>query len=253
MELKLIIVIGVLIALYFIAKNYKHEEFHNIDTTKKQDLKGDLLEHEAGLLVALLAKVAKADGNVSDLEAQMLGHTFTDIASHFNNAEQIREQLKNIYTQEKESFNNTMTICQKYFKLTRFDYAKRLRVMEYLLNMAFIDGDFSKAEQMITEDIAKALEIKEADYANLIHKFHSFYTQRANEKVNSLTKAYETLESKAEDDFETIKQNYRRLVKIHHPDIVRGKGGDESIIEIATRRLQEINEAYEIIKKDKNV
>ena len=48
-------------------------------------------------LVALMSKVAKADGNVSELEAEILSHTFSDISNHFEDSENIREQLKAIY------------------------------------------------------------------------------------------------------------------------------------------------------------
>ena len=54
-----------------------------IDT--KENFTGDISEHEAGLLVAMMAKVAKADGNISELEAEVLSHTFTDISSYFKN------------------------------------------------------------------------------------------------------------------------------------------------------------------------
>ena len=53
------------------------------------------MHHEAGLLVALMAKVSKADGQVCELEAEVLKHTFTDISSHFQNADEVRENLKN--------------------------------------------------------------------------------------------------------------------------------------------------------------
>lgn len=253
MDIKIIIILVILSILYFISRNYKHSNYQNIKVDGKQKFDGDIFEHEAGLLVALMAKVAKADGKVCELEAQMLKHTFTDISNHFENSEEIREQLKAIYNREKESFENTIEICQKYLKLSKFHYQKRLKIMEYLLNMAFIDGEFSEAEVMITEDIAKALEIKQADFEKLVQTFRTFYASKINEKINSLAKAYEILGSKPEDNFDVIKQNYRKLVKLHHPDIIKGQGGDDNIIEAATRKLQEINEAYEIVKKDKNV
>jgi len=42
------------------------------------------------------------------------------------------------------------------------------------------------------------------------------------------------------------------LVKKNHPDIITGQGATQSIIDEATEKLQEINAAYEIIKKEKN-
>ena len=125
--------------------------------------------------------------------------------------------------------------------------------MESLLNLAFIDKDFSDAEKMITEDISNALKIKIEDYDNLINTFQAFYAQQASNKAISLEKAYEILESKPSDDAITLKKNYRSLVKKHHPDIISGQGAAQNIIDEATRKLQEINEAYELIKKDKGL
>jgi len=126
-----------------------------------------------------MAKVAKADGKVSELEAELLSHTFTDISLVFENNEAVREELKAIYTKEKESFENTLEIAKKYFDLTKGDYHKRLKVLEYLLNLAFIDNDFSKTEFMITEDIANTLQIKRADFEALIAQFEQFYARKA--------------------------------------------------------------------------
>ncbi|RXJ88369.1 molecular chaperone DjlA [Arcobacter sp. CECT 8983] len=251
--MKLIFLLFVGIVLYFIAKNYKTEKFENIKLNVKEKFTGDLMNHEAGLLIALMAKVAKADGQVSELEAEMLKHTFNDISRHFENSEDIREKLKEIYQKEKESFDNTINICEKLYKITKHDYQKRVKIVEYLLNLAFIDKEFSQTEFMITEDISNALQVKKADFENLVNKFESFYReQKANETL-SLEKAYEVLEASESDDNNILKKKYRKLVKQHHPDIVAGRGESQDIIDEATRKLQEINEAYEIIKKHRGI
>ena len=249
--MEIVVLLIVIVILFFIGKNYKTEEFTNINIKRKDKFEGDLLHHEAGLLVALMAKVSKADGKVCELEAEVLKHTFNDISSHFENAEEIREKLKVLYENEKHSFDNLIDICNKLYNLTKNEYHKRVKIMEYLLNLAFIDKDFSSAEKMITEDISNALKIKIEDFNNLINTFESFYAQQASNKAITLEKAYEILESESSDDAATLKKNYRTLVKKHHPDIISGQGATQNIIDEATRKLQEINEAYEIIKKDK--
>lgn len=251
--MELVVLAVVIVILFFIGKNYKTEEFKNINLKQKEIFSGDLLNHEAGLLVALLAKVAKADGKIGELEAEILKHTFTDISSHFQNSQEVRENLKNLYEQEKEVFENLVIICDRLYLLTKHDYNKRLKYMEYLLNLAFIDADFSKAEQEITEDIAQALKIEENDYFRLISNFENFYKNKENEKTLTLEKSYEILESNSSDDDATLKKNYRNLVKKHHPDIISGQGASQSIIDGATKKLQEINEAYEIIKKSRGI
>lgn len=249
--IKLLVLVLVGFVFYMLNRGYKSSDFQHIKVDGKQELKGNLKDHEAGLLVALMAKVAKADGNVSELEAEILSHTFSDISNHFEDSKKIREQLKDIYNKEKETFDNTIDICKKYLKLTKRDYNKRLKVLEYLLNLAFIDNDFSKAEFMITEDIANALEIKRADFESMIAGFEQFYANKQNSQKLSLEKAYETLGVSKDDDMGEIKKKYRQLVKQNHPDIVTGKGASQSIIDEATTKLQEINEAYELIKNNK--
>ena len=51
----------------------------------------------------------------------------------------------------------------------------------------------------------------------------------------------------------TIKKAYRKLVKEYHPDIIKAQGKDEAYLQEATRKTQEINEAYELIKRAKGV
>ena len=251
--MEIVVLIVVIAILFLIGKNYKTEEFKNINLKTKEIFQGDLMHHEAGLLVALMAKVSKADGQVCELEAEVLKHTFTDISSHFQNADEVRENLKKLYEVEKNSFDNLIDICNRLYNLTKNDYHKRLKIMEYLLNLAFIDKEFSNTEMMITEDISNALKIKIQDFNNLINTFKSFYAQQASNKAISLEKAYEILESKSSDDATTLKKNYRALVKKHHPDIISGQGASQNIIDEATRKLQEINEAYELIKKDRGL
>lgn len=251
MKLLFLIIVG--LVLYFIAKNYRTEKFESIKLNIKENFTGDLMNHEAGLLVSLMAKVAKADGGVCELEAQMLKHTFTDISSHFENNEEIREKLKGIYNKEKESFDNTITICQKLYSVTKNDYQKRVKIIEYLLNLAFIDKNFSDTEKMICEDISNALKIKAVHFSQLVDNFKAFYAQQENSAAISLEKAYEVLEASKDDDNSVLKKKYRSLVKKHHPDIIAGQGAEQSIIDKATSKLQEINEAYEIIKKERNI
>jgi len=246
------IILIVILVFYFLTKNYNTNDYQHINIETKQTLKGDLKEHEAGLLVALMAKVAKADGRVNELEAELLSLTFNDIARVFENSERIREELKAIYKEQMQSFDNTLIISQKYLKLTYRDYAKRLKVMEYLLNLAFIDNEFSQAEFMITEDIANALEIKQADFEHLIAQFKAFYANKASDKQFGIQNAYALLGARPDEDMDSIKKKYRALVKEYHPDILMGQGKDQSIIDAATTKLQEINEAYEMIKKEKN-
>ncbi|HIP12397.1 MAG TPA: molecular chaperone DjlA [Arcobacter sp.] len=249
--MEIIIFIAVVVIFYLINKDYKASDYQHINVNVKQKLKGKLIDHEAGLLIAMMAKVAKADGHICELEAELLSHTFTDISLVFVNNEEMREELKKIYSQQKESFDNTVEISNNYYKLTSNDYAKRVKVMEYLLNLAFIDGDFSDTERMIIEDIANALKIKQNDLNAIINQFKEYYASKQASTQMNLENAYKILDVTSSASDGEIKKVYRSLVKKYHPDIVTGQGVEQSMIDEATTKLQEINEAYELIKKSR--
>ena len=249
--MEIIVFIAVVVIFYLLNKDYNASDYQHINVNVKQELKGNLIDHEAGLLIALMAKVAKADGHICELEAELLSHTFTDISLVFINSEEMREELKKVYSQQKESFDNTIEISNKYYKLTSNDYNKRLKVMEYLLNLAFIDGDFSDTERMIIEDIANSLKIKTNDLNSLINKFQEYYASKQASTQMNLENAYKILGIDSSANDSEIKKTYKSLVKKYHPDIVTGQGAEQSMIDEATAKLQEINEAYELIKKSR--
>ncbi len=237
---------------YFLTRGFSIDPSYNrIDLEQKQFVKGSIKDHEAGLLVALMAKVAKADGRVSELEAELITNTLRDISNSFENSAQIKEQLKQVYKEEKDNFKNVLNIARKYHKLTKSSYEKRLLIMEHLLNLAFIDGEFSTHERMICEDIAFSMEVKKEDFNAIVARFERFYSQRNSKQDLGLKEAYEVLGASESEDFSSIKKKYRNLVRANHPDILMGQGKSDDIIEQATKKLQKINEAYELIKKHK--
>ena len=105
--MEIIVILVVIAILFFIGRNYKTEEFKNKKKKRKDKFEGYLLNHEAGLLVALMAKVAKADGKACELEAELLKHTFNDISSHFENSDEIRDKLAVLDIQLKDGKEGT--------------------------------------------------------------------------------------------------------------------------------------------------
>ena len=68
-------------------------------------------------------------------------------------------------------------------------------------------------------------------------------------RTQSKKDPYEVLGVDKGASFGEIKKKYRELVKKYHPDILMGKGADDEIIQEGTKKLQEINEAYESLKE----
>ena len=84
------------------------------------------------------------------------------------------------------------------------------------------------------------------------YNYHDTDTEQEEySNVNPLEKYYDVLGCDSSDDFETIKKAYKDLSKQYHPDAVEGKGLGESFVSFATQKMQEINEAYQVIKKQR--
>ena len=90
----------------------------------------------------------------------------------------------------------------------------------------------------------RSYKYKQQDYS------HSNYS---NEQfsVNSTEKYYEVLESSPNDSLDTIKKNYRRLIKEYHYDSIVSRGLPEDMLQFAKEKTQELNEAYAVVKKEK--
>ena len=61
---------------------------------------------------------------------------------------------------------------------------------------------------------------------------------------------YTVLGVKLNDDFETIRDAWRDLVRTYHPDRMIARGLPEEAINLAEKRIIQINKAYETVKKD---
>jgi DnaJ like chaperone protein len=246
----LILMFAILMILFYVSKSFM--SYENNSQIVNNTIDYEALEQEAKIIVALMAKVAKADGIVSTLEAELLSNTFDDFASTFDNKDEIRTQLKEIYYSEKDKNDNIVFLTKELYTRTKFSYKKRLKILEYLLNMAFIDLEYTQSEEDVIITIAENLEIKQDDFIKMLNAFKDAYTTFKQQTNHDLEQAYKILGVNKDIDLNSLKKTYRKLVKQNHPDIVSGKGLGEEEIQKATIKLQEINAAYELIKSKIN-
>jgi len=66
-------------------------------------------------------------------------------------------------------------------------------------------------------------------------------------------KYYAILGCDRNDTNEHIKQQYRKLVRDFHPDTIASKGLPEEFIKFAKVKFREIQGAYELIEKERNL
>ena len=279
---------------------------------------------EAKILVALLAKVAKSDGHVSESEAAMISEILDDLVRQMGAGEREREALKLVYKLEKENLANVRELAEKYNQTYRPSPSRKTGLIYFFLNLAYVDRGFSAAERRTISQICDGLglpeHIQSQIFATFERSFYGTYYENGGAQSDSAydeydgysTRSggywdkyggrstggygsssygggtgysyggttgsgyggsqssggydggysggsqgsakskrdpYEILGLSKDATFSEIKKKYRELVKKYHPDILMGKGADEEIIQEGTKRLQEINEAYKILKE----
>ena len=207
---------------------------------------------EAKFLVSLLAKVAKSDGRVSELEARLITQVLDDLSQKVSGVSGVREYLKEVYNSQKENVDNAYETARNYKRAFNLNYDTCVARLTFFLNLAYIDGEFNKSEQDIIRNIAYGFGIDKETLDEIIYKFDSFYGSRFGadrDEVSRENDAFEVLGLSKNASLDEVKARYKELVRQYHPDILMGRGESKDVIERSTKKLQEINEAYGRLKE----
>ena len=208
--------------------------------------------NEAKFLVSLLAKVAKSDGRVSELEARLITQVLDDLSQKVSGVSGVREYLKEVYNSQKENVDNAYETARNYKRAFNLNYDTCVARLTFFLNLAYIDGEFNKSEQDVIRNIAYGFGIDKETLDEIIYKFDSFYGSRFgadHDEMSQENDAFEVLGLSKNASLDEIKARYKELVRQYHPDILMGRGESKEVIERSTKKLQEINEAYGRLKE----
>ncbi len=198
---------------------------------------------------AIMGYIAKSDGKVTKDEIAM--------------AEQVMHQMRltahqktvaiNLFNEgKKDDFPVHEVLAQ--FKRESFRRSNLVQMfLEIVVSVAFADGRFDPGEQHKLEGIARELGYSHRQFNELLTRLSG----RANfidlvSVEDKLSAAYELLGSRAGASLPELKKAYRRQMNQHHPDKLVARGMPEEMVEIATRKTQDIKAAYELIKAQKS-
>ncbi len=239
--------LSIIASLYVALKVYKfyaRKKLNKLSSSKEL-----FKQSELGLFIALVAKVAKADGRVQELEAQLIGIMFDDISKVFDEKDKTRTIMKEIFDEEKQRDDDTKAIAQALNKLLGRSQHKRKQFVGFLIQLAFVDNGISADEERVLREIVQELNITQTQYDEIVNKFENMMKNK--QQTMSPKEAYEILGVKESDDMGSVKKAYRKLVREYHPDIISSQDKDETYMEEATAKTQEINQAYQVIKEIK--
>jgi DnaJ like chaperone protein len=85
----------------------------------------------------------------------------------------------------------------------------------------------------------------------MLERFGSYHRHSAKE--SSIDQAYVLLNLTSAATNDEVKKAYRSLVRKYHPDIIKSQGASDEYLKEATEKVQEINAAYEMIKKSRGM
>ena len=185
-------------------------------------------------VIALGAKMAKADGLVTRDEVAAFREVFTIPPAEEANA----ARVFNMARTDVAGFDD-------YARKIRGMFGTDTRVLEDLLeglfHIAVADGEYHPAEDDFLCQVSRIFDLDD----------RAFRAIRTRFVPDAPPDPYEVLEVLPEDDLATIRAAWRRQVRESHPDRVIARGLPEEAIKMAEKRLVAVNRAWEEISRDR--
>lgn len=193
---------------------------------------------------SLMGYVAKADGRVSRDEISLA----EQVMGQMQLRPEQRKLAISLFEQGKQDSFPYAEVIEQFKR----ECLRRRNLIQMFLEIvtatALADGQMDPAEHRVLETIAVSLGYAKADYDRLVMRMSAQFRFNADESpANKLNNAYKVLGVTSDTPTEEIKKAYRKLMSQHHPDKLVSKGLPEEMMEIATRKTQEIKSAYELI------
>ena len=195
----------------------------------------------------LLGYVAKADGHISEVEIKLAQAYMEKMEL---TAEHKREAIRLFKLGAAADFNSQQQL-KVFMAAAQRSPNLRQMLLVYLINMAMADGHLDNNEARVLREVAETLGFSRIAFEQLLHMIgaqNSFSNQHQT-RASDLELAYQALGANKSMSDKEIKTVYRRLMSQYHPDKLMGQGLPDDMVKAATERSQEIQAAYDVIKK----
>ena len=186
-------------------------------------------------VIALSAKMARADGAVSPLEVRAFQQLF-------QTAPEEERNVKRVFDLAKQDVAGYQSYADEIAKLLGENRKLLQDVLEGLLYVAVVDGALHPDEDAFLADVAQRFGFSPSEFRFFRARF-----------VADHGNPYDALRLSPLATSAEIRQQYRKLVADNHPDKLMGRGVPPEFVDIATRKLAAINAAYDIIAKERGL
>jgi DnaJ like chaperone protein len=186
-------------------------------------------------VIALSAKMAKADGVVSPLELKAFADVFRYSPEEARNVERVFDMAK----QDTAGYE---AYADQIAGLLKDDRKLLQHVLEGLMYVGTADGVLHPQEDEFLKSVATRFGFSDSEYRFFRARF---VVDNAN--------PYDALRLTPEASDAEVKAQYRKLVRDNHPDRLMANGVPAEFIELATRKLAAINDAYRTIARERGL
>ena len=187
-------------------------------------------------VIVLGAKMAKADGVVTDDEVNAFKEVFKIPAGEMKNVAQI-------FNLAKRDVTGYEVYAEQLASMLKGNRALLQDVLEGLFHIAKADKVLHPREVEFLGQVAKRFGITETEFS-YIKVRHEIVTKR---------NPYDVLGVNASISNDELRSHYRRLVLENHPDKLMARGVPKEFVAIATEKVSAINEAYGQIAKERGI
>jgi DnaJ like chaperone protein len=181
-------------------------------------------------VIALGAKMAKADGLVTRDEVTAFRQVFHIPASETQNAARVFDLAR----KDVAGFDLYAARIRDMFGA---GHQALVDLLEGLFYIAVADGRYHPNENVFLEEVARIFGVQSRDFVNM----------RARFVPDENPDPYCVLGVDPTADAETVRQAWRALVREYHPDRMIARGVPEEAMKLAEKRLIQANWAYEEI------
>lgn len=194
--------------------------------------------------------VAKADGRVSEQEIE---HT-EQIFQHMNLDQEQRKRAIDLFRRGAAAGFEPRPVISDFLLVCGPQRQLQQTLLLFLISLAMADQKLEPTEKAALESIAVMMGFGSGRLEQLLRMaqaqehFHGENGYVA-QPGTSLEDAYAALGVEKNVSDRELKQAYRRRMSENHPDKLMARGVPEDMIKLATERSQEIQAAYEMIKR----
>jgi DnaJ like chaperone protein len=181
-------------------------------------------------VIALGAKMAKADGLVTRDEVTAFRQVFHIPASETQNAARVFDLAR----KDVAGFDLYAARIRDMFGV---GHQALVDLLEGLFYIAVADGRYHPNENVFLEEVARIFGVQARDFVNM----------RARFVPDESPDPYCVLGVDPTADAETVRQAWRALMREYHPDRMFARCVPEEAMKLAEKRLIQANWAYEEI------